>query len=169
MFHLKPIFSVIWSKLFTRFEAKSAIWNDIFLALQRFLLRYEVIFYCDIKLIMRLYCDMKRNPLSKANFSILRDFFERYKQNNAISSKIRNLQQIFQSEANLYCDIKRIYTAIWSDFPYFMKRNPLFEVIFSIWRVFFVGYQTNFQAISSQIRNLKRIFRSDANLYCAMK
>ena len=73
-----------------------------------------------------------RNPLSKSNFSILRDFFERYKKNHAISSKIRNLKRIFRSEANLYCDMKRIYTAIWSDFPYYMKRNPLSEVIFSI-------------------------------------
>ena len=97
-------FLVIWSKLFTRFEAKSAIWNDFFLALQRisiaiwsyYLLQYEANFYCD----------MKRNPLSEANFFIWRYFFERYQKNHAISSKICNLKQIFRSEVNLYCDMK---------------------------------------------------------------
>ena len=148
-------FIVWYEAVFVRFEANSAIWTKFsiwseflvwyeanysrdlkrnsqyelfwfFSLYSEFLLRYQAIFYCHIKLICIV-----------------------------IWSEICYLKRFFRSEANLYCcDMKRFSvrlesnSSIWrifsilnefllwyeAGFSHDLKRNPLSEVIYSIWR-----------------------------------
>ena len=124
-----------------------------FLLCREFLLWYEAILYCYIKQIFifqyeaNCYCDMKRNPLSKANFSIWRDFFQWY-----IEKCVRN------------------YTEIWSYFPYDLKRIPQSEGCFSIWSECLLWYEANFSR-DFKWNPLSEVisFHSVMNFYCDLK
>ena len=124
-FDLKRLFREIWSHIFEirhLMRIFRAIWSEN--GLKR-TFRLEANFSCDMKWV--LLCDLKRNPLSVAKFSISSDFYVRFF--CAIWSDIRYLKRKFRFEA------------IWNE-PRYLKRKIRSEAIF--------------HAILSEMRYLKR-------------
>ena len=114
--------SLLYLKRIFRFETIFSIWSYFFV-------RYEANFSCDLKL----------NPLSKATFSILTEYYVRSeflgrsKTKYVLWTEIFDLNIHLRFEANFFC-------AIWSEICY-LKRNQLSETKFS--KRFFVVFNVS--------------------------
>ena len=142
-----------------RYQAKSeanySIWS-------KFILLYEA----------NLHCDMERFSVRfEANFSIWRifsiwsEFLLWYEANFSHDLKQSPLSEVIYFRSVLIFAL--VIFIVNFSLRYEAKSAVIID-FFDMKRIF-VGYQTNFRAISSKIRNLKRIFRSEANLYSDMK
>ena len=145
-----------------QYQAKSAIWSEFFNLKQiltviwsEFILRYGAIFRTilgEYLIYLKDIFDLKRI------FIVLwSKFFTQFEAKSAIWSDFFHSVVIFAL----------VIFIVNFSLRYEAKSAVIID-FFDMKRIF-VGYQTNFRAISSKIRNLKRIFRSEANLYSDMK
>ena len=145
----------IWSEIFVRYEAKSALSSEFSFDLKWiFCAIWSAIRYLKgnpwyeakysksapwseffVLFEAKYSCDLKQNPLSEAKFSIWNDFFVRSEAKSAIWNEISVRSEAKSAIWNEIRDLKRIFHVIWSEI---CSVIPLKRIFRSIWSEIFM-------------------------------